>query len=177
MCISVRAKMPLSAFENSATIIFTECCLNKWIKNYKAFVGMCTFSNFPLGSHSTLRKVRSNFVGFHFSRLTQLQNSISENRICPLGNGQKDTVSLLRGLCSRDPRDEETQLDPAIWKKRQTPLGISKLHLAEGLVMPAGVCLSNERQITFTYYWSLKSCYKSHGTEFTSKEEQNGLKC
>lgn len=132
--------MPLSAFENSATIIFTERCLNKWIKNYKAFVGMYIFNKFSLGSHSTVTEVRSNFVGFHFSRLTQLQNSISENRICPLGNGQKDTVSLLRGLCSQDPRDGGTQLDPAIWKKLQTPLSISKLHLAEGLVIPAGVC-------------------------------------
>jgi len=68
-----------------------------------------------------------------------------------------------------DPRGAEAQLDPAMRKELWAPSGISKLHLAEGFVTPAGVAIY-ERQITFTYSRGLRSCYGSRGTEFTSRE-------
>lgn len=39
------------------------------------------------------------------------------------------------GLCSRDPRDEEPQLDAAIWKELGTPLSIYTPHLAGGFII------------------------------------------
>lgn len=41
----------------------------------------------------------------------------------------------MQGLCSRDPRDEEPQLDAAIWKEIGTPWSIYTPHLAGGFII------------------------------------------